>query len=203
LLAHLNSELQYDEKEALERLSQGDEKAFRMIYDLYRKKIASFAWLLTESEELSDEILQEVFVKLWVHRSKLGNVNNFNAWLHTITRNLVSDAMKKVAKERLVIRPLNNEDSIESYSADTILFSKENEKLLKEAILRLTPQQQQIFQLSREQGLKNDEIAQKLSINPMTVKNHLINAKRSIKDYFRLHAGSIVIAASTTVAILS
>jgi RNA polymerase sigma-70 factor (ECF subfamily) len=200
----LNNELQYDESEVLKRLSHGDEKAFRTIYDLYRKKIAAFAWLLTESEELTDEIIQEVFVKLWINRSKLDNVNNFNAWLHTVARNLVSDAMKKLAKQRTVVRPLKTEDdSVEGYSADAILFAKENEKLLKSAIAQLTPQQQEILRLSKEQGLKNDEIAGKLGINPMTVKNHLINAKRSIREYFKQHADLIVIAATTTVAILS
>ena len=81
MITPLNDELRYDESEALKRLAQGDEKAFRMIYDRYRKKIASFAWLLTESEELTDQILQDVFVKLWINRSKLDGVNNFNAWL--------------------------------------------------------------------------------------------------------------------------
>lgn len=200
----MNNELLYDENETLKRLSQGDEKAFRTVYNVYRKKIAAFAWLLTESEELTDEILQEVFVKLWLNRSKLDNVSNFNAWLHTITRNLVSDAMKKIAKQRTIVRPLKNDDDpAESYSADTILFAKENEKLLKDAIAQLTPQQQEILCLSKEQGMKNDEIAGHLGINPMTVKNHLINAKRSIRQYFKQHAHLIIIAAATSVAILS
>lgn len=199
----MNNELQYDENELLKRLSGGDEKAFKIIYDLYRKKIASFAWLLTESEELTDYILQDVFVKLWLYRSKLENVNNFNAWLHTITRNLVADAMKKIAKERSLILPLHNIEPAESYSADAVLFAKENENLLRKAIERLTPQQQEIYRLSREQGLKNDEIAVKLGINPMTVKNHLVNAKRSIFDYFKEHTDMIVIAASSTIALLS
>lgn len=199
----MNNELQYDENEVLKRLSGGDEKAFKIIYDLYRKKIASFAWLLTESEELTDYILQDVFVKLWLYRSKLENVNNFNAWLHTITRNLVADAMKKIAKERSLILPLHNIEPAESYSADAVLFAKENENLLRKAIERLTPQQQEIYRLSREQGLKNDEIAVKLGINPMTVKNHLVNAKRSIFDYFKEHTDMIVIAASSTIALLS
>ena len=87
----------YDEKTLLLQVAEADEKAFRQLYDRYRKKIASFVYLLTESPEMADEIVQEVFVKIWINRDKLQDVHHFNGWIHTITRNFVTDALKKMA----------------------------------------------------------------------------------------------------------
>lgn len=194
----MNGQPPYDETEVLKKLSQGEEKAFRAIYDRYRKKIASFTWQLTGSEELTDEILQEVFVKLWINRSKLNDIHNFNAWLHTVTRNLVSDSLKKIAKEKAVVRSLTGTfDTADWNDYDNIVFGNENEHLLTKAIDRLTPQQRQVFLLSKDQGRKNDEIARSLGIHPMTVKNHLVNAKRSIMEYFKEHIHLLVIVSVT------
>jgi RNA polymerase sigma-70 factor (family 1) len=188
-----HSPIIYDEKGLLLRLSEGDEMAFKAIYDRYRKKIASFAFLLTESADMTDEILQEVFVKLWINRSKLPDVIHFNAWLHTIARNLVVDAMKKIAREKAVRTIWTDRTPLQDNYADEIIFARENEKLLHQAIQQLTPQQQEVYKLSREQGLKHEEIASRLNISAMTVKNHLVNAMRTIREYFRGHADLIMI----------
>lgn len=176
-------------------MAEGDEGAFRQVYYLYRKRIASFAYLLTESAFMTDEIVQEVFVKLWLHRAKLADVSNFNAWLHTVTRNLVSDAMKKIAREEKARAAWSEHNPLQDNYADEIIFARENDRLLREAIQQLTPQQQQIYRMSREQGLKHEEIALHLGISSMTVKNHLVNAMRTIRQYFKQHARFIVLVA--------
>lgn len=185
----------YNEKDLLRQVAAGDEKAFRAIYDQYRKKIASFAFLLTQSEDITDEIVQQVFVKLWTNRGKLKEVAQFNAWLHTITRNLVVDGIRKAAREAEVRAAWVGNALADANFADHIIFSREHEKLLQEAVGRLTPQQREIYRLSREQGLKHDEIAARLGISALTVKNHLVHAMRSIREHFRLHVDLLVIVA--------
>lgn len=182
----------YSEKELLERVAGGDERAFRQIYDRYYKRIAAFVFLLTGSVNMADDIVQEVFIKLWLNRHKLTGVVYFNSWLHTITRNLAVDAMKKTAKETVARETLTDILAMADHPADEFIFSKENERLLQQALSRLSPQQQMIYKLSRQEGLKHAEIASRLNISGKTVKNHLVNALRIIRAYFLQHAELII-----------
>lgn len=182
----------YDEVDLLNRLSKNDEVAFRIIYDLYRKKIAAFAFFLTKSEDMAEEILQEVFVKLWLNRAKLSEVDNFNAWLHTITRNLVVDALKKIAREKTTLLRWSLHTSSHGYDADAIMFTKESEQILQNAVDHLSPQQQEVYKLSKIKGLRNKEIASLLGISSLTVKNHLVNAMRNIRHYLRHYTNLII-----------
>lgn len=184
----------YTDEELLILLSRGDKVAFRAIYDRYQKKIASFAYLLTESETTTDEIVQEIFVKLWENRQKLKDVKKFNSWLHMVIRNHVVDRIRKTAREAAVREYWSKKINIDANFVDNIIYAKEHEKLLFEAITKLTPQQQEVYRLSREHGLKHDEIAIRLGITAPTVKNHLVNALKSIREYFRHHADIMIIA---------
>lgn len=178
------------EKELLLQLSRGDELAFREVYNGYRGKIAAFAFLLTESPYLTEEIVQEVFMKLWIYRRKLGEITNFNAWLHTITKNLVADAMKKVAREKSTKKKaITDMVTIENNDPSGYVAFREKELLLEKAVEALSPQQQIVYKLSREQGLPNKDIAMKLHLADKTVRNHLVNAMRAIRKYFSLERG--------------
>lgn len=176
------------EKELLLQLSKGNEFAFREIYNIYHNKIVSFAFLLTESPYLAEEIVQEVFMKLWINRRKLDEVANFNAWLHTIAKNLVADAMKKIAREKLTKKKaIIYTETVENNDPSSYITFREKELLLENAINRLSPQQQMVYKLSREQGLPNKDIAIKLHISNKTVKNHLTNSMHIIREYFSLN----------------
>jgi RNA polymerase sigma-70 factor (ECF subfamily) len=182
-------ESSHNEKELLLQLSKGNESAFQEIYNRYHNKIAAFAFLLTESSYLTEEITQEVFIRLWLHRRTLNSIANFNAWLHMVTKNLVTDAIKKVAKDMLVKGALNNAYATDN-NADGILLFKEKEQLLKEALKLLSPRQQIVYRLSREQGMKNEDISRELHLADKTVRNHLTNAMRIIREYFFLNMGT-------------
>lgn len=176
------------EQDLLRQLSKGDELAFQEIYNCYRRKVVAFALLLTESPYLAEEIVQEVFMKLWIHRRKLGDVQNFNAWLHTVTRNLVSDALKKIAREKLTQKEvILDAVTVEMNDPSGYTALKEKELLLRKAIERLSPQQQLVYKLSREDGLANKDIATRLHISNKTVKNHLTSGMHLIREYFSLN----------------
>lgn len=176
------------EKELLLQLSKGNEFAFREIYNIYHNKIVAFAFLLTESPYLTEEIVQEVFMKLWINRRKLSEITNFNAWLHIIAKNLVVDAMKKIAREELTKKKATIDTvTVENNDPSDYVAFREKELLLEKAINQLSPQQQIVYKLSREQGLANKDIALKLHISNKTVKNHLTNGMRIIREYFSLN----------------
>ena len=176
----------YSEKKLLHLISAGDESAFRQVYDQYRKRIYSYALNLTEDEDKAGDVVQEVFLKVWLNRDKLPNVSNFNAWIHAIARNYFFDAIKKLVKESAFLKNLTAAVDDSTNETENFILNKENEFLLQQAVEKLPPQQKLIFEL-RGQGLKQDEIAEKLNISKNTVKAHLARALSSIKNYLSNH----------------
>lgn len=177
----------HNEKGLLVKVANGDEEAFRLLYDHYRQKMYAYAHHLTSSSLLADEVVQEVFLKVWLHRQKLPQVTHFNAWLYTITRNQLLDALKKIAKETISRKALYQVLPESVNNADDAVMQKENDKLLQQALSQLSSQQQIIYHLSRNKGMKYEEIARQLHIAPNTVKVHIVNALRTIREYIRFH----------------
>ena len=180
-----------DEKALLLQTSEGNEQAFRKLFDAYRQRIYSFALHLTENSSIADEIVQEVFLRVWLHRQKLPAVVHFNAWLHSIARNQVFDALKAMAKERSIsaLMPVCTAfNTVEAVMAD-----KEYELLLQQAVNQLSERQQQIYHLSRDAGIQHAEIADRLNISRNTVKTHLVHALRTIRRYLQYHSDGVLV----------
>ena len=100
---------------------------------------------------------------------------------------------KKIARENTINATWAKTITLEANFADEIILSRENEKLLQAAVQQLTQQQKQVYQLSQESGMKNEEIALFLNISSLTVKNHLAAARKSIRNHFRHNAELIMI----------
>lgn len=182
-----------NEKELLSRIAGGDENAFRAIYDNYRKKIYAYTIRLTESEAIADDIIQDVFMKVWLNRQSLESIDNFNAWLHTVARNHIADAMKIIAKARVSHQQWAQKTATGINTVEETLADKENQQLLQQALNRLSPQQQLIYHLTRHEGTKHAEIAGKLQISRNTVKTHMVHAIRSIKNYLHLNSNNVIL----------
>jgi len=180
-----------NEKAWLLQTAEGNEKAFREIFDAYRQRIYSFALHLTEDSSLADEIVQEVFLRVWLHRQKLPDVIHFNAWLHTIARNQVFDALKAIARERTMSASMPVQAAVNNI--DQTIADKEYEQLLQEAIGQLSGRQQLIYHLSRDTGIQHAEIAGRLNISRNTVKTHLVHALRSIRKYLQYHSDRVLV----------
>ncbi|HRQ51004.1 MAG TPA: sigma-70 family RNA polymerase sigma factor, partial [Agriterribacter sp.] len=102
-----------NEKELLLRVAEGDEVAFRALYNHYRKKIYTLGLLLSKSDIQAQELVQDVFLKIWEKREQLREIAYFNAWLRTIARNtainyLRARAMEKLGLDRLLMRESNS-----------------------------------------------------------------------------------------------
>ncbi|HRO46011.1 RNA polymerase sigma-70 factor [Agriterribacter sp.] len=189
----------YHETALLHRVAEGDELAFRQVYDHYTRRIYSYALNLTESEDKAAEVVQEVFLKLWQNRQKLPEVQQFNAWLHAIARNVFFNAIKRKAQESVALRQLYITRREAIHETEYFVLDRENDALLQQALARLPDQQKLVFQL-RSQGMKQDEIASQLQISKNTVKVHLNRALNSIRDYLGTHTDT---ALSLLVILLS
>ncbi|MCS3796457.1 RNA polymerase sigma factor [Niastella sp. OAS944] len=173
----------YTEHELLKLVAEGDRNAFTQLYNNYRNKIYSIAFELTESTTVAEEIVQDVFLKIWVKRDSLHEVEHFKAYLFTITRNYVFTALKRIARqESLEVSAIQDAPLYDHDTEDRVL-NKEYTRILQAAIDRLPEQQKQVYNLIKKEGLKREEAAAALHLSPETVKTHLAQAMRSIRTY--------------------
>ncbi|MBO9572173.1 MAG: RNA polymerase sigma factor [Chitinophagaceae bacterium] len=189
----MNTENIYNNQELLQQISEGDEKAFRIIYDQYRGKIYTYAFHFTESTILADEVIQETFLKVWLKRKSLQEVENFSAWIYAIAKNYMYDALKAAAREMQLKRSLESNKFNERSDTEDALSDKLNTQLLQEALDQLSPQQRQVYILSREQGLKRQQIAEQMNISENTVKTHMSQALKHITAFIQKRAVSTLL----------
>lgn len=177
-----------DESVLIEKIKEGNEDAFVAIYKRYRDKLKTYALVITDSQPVADDMVQEVFLKVWDNRKKLNPDLNFSHYIFKVTRNMALNYLKKTARHRHLIK--NHAERIKdaSYSTqDTITF-REYQSIFKDALKSLPPQKKLVFELSRHEGKSNKEIAEQLGLSIFTVKNHLAFALKTMKEKLRIKA---------------
>ena len=172
----------YNEKELLQRAAAGDEAAFAALFRLYRHKLYGFLLRATGSPETTEDVIQDVFLKLWKDRENLLHIEQFGGYVYRMAQNRVINSLKRMAKETLILEELGKAQVQAVSSAEEQLSEKEAQHHLHNALDKLTPKQKLVFTLSREQGLRHDEIAAFLNISPSTVNNHMIEALRQLRQ---------------------
>ena len=178
----------HDEKALFRRMAGGDEKAFRQLFHHYNKILQPFVFKLTRSSQAAEEVLQEVFLKVWLNREKLAMAEDPKAYLIRIVSNESMNYLRVRAREEkmlAVVRPMTPE---EAPSAEQRLSCRETELQIQEAVDRLPQACRDIYRMSREELMRIPEIASTLGLSNSTVKNQLVKALKSI----RLHIGNII-----------
>lgn len=182
----------YNEKDLLLLIADGDEFAFSTVYDHYKNEVYSFAIGITRSVSNAEEIVQESFIKVWTNRMDLPKIEKFESWLFVIVRNHCYDILRKKALE-LKIQSEHVVDEHSDYNPDDILIARENQKFIREAIDHLPWQQKHVYML-REQGLSYDEIAEKLQISRNTVKEHVVRSNASIRIFLKKRITTVLLS---------
>lgn len=192
--------LAYDEKELLAAISRGDEMSFKTIYDHYHQRIHSLSFFLTRSHALSEDMTQEIFVKIWVHREDLPSIHHFDKWIRVLVRNHAYNYLNRMAREkRLLNAGWSTEPSVLTVAEDAIA-DKEFTVHLKKVIEKLPPQQKIVYILSRQDGLKLEAIAERMGLSINTVKNHLKAALSTIRVALGLYS---IVCVSSLALLLS
>lgn len=178
----MRGDIQIDETYLLHRLATGDEGAFRILYDTYRDKLFFYVLRITESRQIAEDVLQEVFVKIWTDRKNMQHIRCFSPWLFRVAKNKTINGLRRLSLETLILAEIAaNTDKQANNTTETIDFL-DTRKALHHAMQQLPPQQKLVYRLRWEQGLKSGEIARQLNISPLTVKKHIANASRSIRS---------------------
>lgn len=173
-------------------LSQGDAIAFEALYHQYKCKVRRFVYRFLRCNDTADELTQLVFVQLWKYKNSIDPNKDFNAFLLTITRNLVYKEFKRKAKaaachtEMVVKEPAH--DAVNSF-----MNLQDYQNLAAEAIASLPAQSKKVFKLSREEGASYEDISIQLNISKNTVHSHMAKSLSHIRAYFKVHTPETIL----------
>ncbi len=177
-----------NERELVLLVAAGDEKAFRRLFDFYWRRIYSVAFVLTKSSVLSEEIVQDVFLKIWLNKDKLSSVLKFEGYLFVVARNHIYNVLRQKTVEQPFIEHLEQHFFETTALPEQEMLLKETKQLVDSAVKLLPGQQRAVYELSRIDGLDHSRIAEELNISKLTVKSHMTKALQSIRHYLQLHS---------------
>jgi RNA polymerase sigma-19 factor, ECF subfamily len=180
-----------NERELLSRIAAGDEAAFGELFHHWRDKLYFFILRITDSPEMAEDVFQDVFVKLWINRNALITIQHFDAYLYTMTHHHAISGMRRMARETLILAELRKSETVSGPAVDETVFQRELTGKLQAILRKLPTQQRLVYTMTRDQGLKQEEIAKRLKISASTVKNHMTRALHTIREELRQHYHSI------------
>ena len=185
----------YRPSEVLLQLTEGNELAFKQIYDRYWLSIYKTVKRYTKSPEVAEDIVQEIFTTLWNNRSSFKEVINLEYYLITMAKNLTYKTLRKMAFEKTVKDHWSAEVLQEENSVNDPILDQQYAQLIQHAAGLLPSQQKQIFHMAKVEGLSHKDIAAQLNISHLTVKTHMAKALRSIRHYLLPHLSSYLLYA--------
>jgi len=189
----LNTSKLYDDISILEQVAEGNEKAFSQLFHQWQPFLASHIYRISESKELTEEIVQDVFLKIWQSRELLSSINHFKSYLMVVAKNHTINAIKKVSKE------FSNWEkwAAENKDEDKVEASPDMKQgfysILDEAIDHLPKRQREVYLLHRHERLTYQQIANHLGIGKESVKTHIEQAVRNISSYVKENMALVII----------
>jgi RNA polymerase sigma-70 factor (family 1) len=166
--------------EILRELAEGSESAFLTLFNEYSPRVYRSALKFLGTEEAAQEVVQDVFLDIWLNRAKMPRVLNFTAYLHGMVRNQVYDAFRKKSAFSSLVNELKYSDYAEN-STERMFRDREYETIVDQTIGNLPKLQREIFLLAREEGLSHKEIAHRTGLSTMAVKAHMKRILHSMR----------------------
>ncbi|RPD48132.1 RNA polymerase sigma-70 factor [Paracnuella aquatica] len=158
-----------------------DMRAYQELYGLLFSRLFHFSYAMVRSREAAEEIVSDVFIKLWQMRNELGKVAALKVYLYTITRNFSLNYITRNHKHHWEsLEAFDEADFMNPVTPEELAISADMHQRIQEAIRQLPPQCRIIFQLVREDGLKYREVAEVLQLSVLTVRNQMSIAVRKI-----------------------
>jgi len=180
----LHLELTVAIREMQERIAfYEDMKAYNQLFELLSGGLFRFTYSLVRSNEVAEEIVSDVFIKVWQIRDRLPEIENLKVYLYTIAKNFSLNYLTKHYKNTVIsLEELDVETVIELNGPAEMCISSDLIQQIQKIIRQLPPQCRLIFQLVKEEGLRYKEVAAVLDISPLTVRNQLAIAIRKIGE---------------------
>lgn len=179
----MSTKILYNESNLLLQASQGSREAFTQLYSQHLDAVTQYVHLFTTSRDEADEIIQDVFVRVWEQRDKLATVTAFRPYIARSARNRLLDRLRHQQVRKAAIVELVQRDTTAETPEDIWNYRFIYEKVQRQ-IAALPAQCQHVFRLSVEKGLSLDEIAAELNISKSGVKNQLYKAQKLVRQCF-------------------
>ena len=166
----------------IQRLKKDDKSAVDELFGYYYPRLYHFSKSILKIETEIDDILQEVFVKIWLNRQKISSAETFNSYIFTITKNEVLNLIRSKLKDHTFKEELYLRSVAEEYQTQNHLEYNEIKIAIDRLVEDLPEKRKQVFILSRTEGLSNKEIALQLNISEKTIEDHITHAIKHIKS---------------------
>lgn len=191
----MSIEKKHNEHLLLQQIAQRDENAFKLLFDQYKDRLFLYINGIIKSKEVSEEIVMDVFLKIWLGKEIVKEIENFDAFLFRVAYNKSIDFLRSAARD-LKLRDLvwHEIQVAGGMSADQQVIIREYEKKLREAIGLLSPQRRLVYEMSREKGFSHEDIAKRLQLSKNTVNNHIVESQKFIRSYLIRHLDIAVLA---------
>ncbi|WP_343690723.1 RNA polymerase sigma-70 factor [Chitinophaga sp.] len=174
-----------DNARLLADVARRDQKAFRMIYDTYGKKVYTYAFQLLHSEIEAEEMVQDVFLKLWLMGDRILEIENLESYLRTTTKHRSLNVLRRHVLEGRIEKALGKEWREENTEIEDEILIQDVREILNRAVESLPKQQKEVYVLCQQRGLKYEEAAQQLNLSPLTVQTHVKRALRSVRAFVK------------------
>ncbi|MDC7217837.1 MAG: RNA polymerase sigma-70 factor [Spirochaetales bacterium] len=172
-----------DEKDLLLGLQNGEHAAFEQLYHRYSKPLYWKINSMVKQPEEADELLQELFVKVWEKRERLNINQSFEAYLYRIAQRMAVDHFRSLETKARLHTQVELGAEKETESAEENYINRETQSLLNDAIAQLPSQRKRAFILCKIEGKSHQEAADLMGISPNTVHNHLVKAVSTVREY--------------------
>jgi RNA polymerase sigma-70 factor, ECF subfamily len=169
----------------IQQLFNDDKTALEELFNYFYPRLYNFSRAFLKLEEGIDDILQEVFLKIWVNRRNIRSADTFNSYIFTITRNLLLNELRSRLNEQKTRDKIFKLSVAEEFLLSEQIEYQEMKEKVDQMVATLPERQREVFLLSRKEGLSYKEIATKLNIAEKTVEYHISQAIGVIKKKMR------------------
>lgn len=192
-----------NETELTLQTAEGSERAFTKLFHWYYEPLGKLVFNLIQSRELTEEIVQDAFVKIWMRRETLRSVDSFGRYMYVLCRNKTLDELKKIATQKVSHSKLEKVLIAESEVDLLDNPTDEYRQMIENAVAKLPPQQRAVYMMSRYDRLKAEEIAKKMGLSEATIKKHIQLAVKFIQASVNSSMSAGVVLVLTTPILLN
>jgi RNA polymerase sigma-70 factor (ECF subfamily) len=179
----LKKKQKYDDKSLLESVKNSDQNAFTILFNRYSGMIYQVSLKYTADRSAAEEIVQEVFTRVWINREQIKPDLAFVPYIIIIAKNLIINSAKKRLHEITYKKYKAYSNRLNNNFTQNQVYLKELEDRLKAFVCKMPSRRKEIFKLSREEGMTIKQISNHLGISESTIENQINKALKDLKEY--------------------
>lgn len=164
-------------------MQEGDEQAFTVLYGHYGPRLYVNILRMVKDQVQAEEIVQELFTRIWQQRERKGMAENFQGYMYRIGQNLVYDFFRGLKRDAQLLEKFRAFAQQHYEHIEETLQNKQQHTFLQQAMQQLSPQQRRVYELVKMNGYSYKQAAEILGISPLTVKEYLVATNKSIRNY--------------------